>query len=837
MRNLCRTLAVSICTALFAAGALTFADSDARSISYDLNIPSEELTAALQSFAIASHHKLLYKAELTAGKTSRALKGHFTAQEAIKALLSGTGLTFEITGSSVVLIKDPNDGKTGDSREEGTLPATSPLSQSSGGQPFRLAQENSPSSAANTAVTTRQEAASVSSGSERSGLAEIIVTAQKREERLIDVPVSIVALTGDDLQKRNITSMDDLQFVVPGLVIQGDGAFRTIFIRGISNGFGSSSLIGVYLDEADVTTATGASYLQLDLNTYDLDRVEVLRGPQGTLFGDGSAGGTIRFITKNPDLKHFAFNSDVAALFTQDGAPGERVQAMVNVPLIDNELGFRVAVKFDHEGGWVDQPAANQKDINGQGIVDVRIKGLWQPATQFTVSATAEIYRLDGMQNIGEDANGNYTQVFNLLTTPSVTDNFELYNLTATYDFDAFRVLSTTSYVDHRIAQNDYGRTFQFTPPGTPRFDEYFSDELSSSDLNEELRATSSGSGPWQWTVGGFYRHSRESQDLPGFIFAIPGAPGTPLPNPFPGDVNTTRSKARAVFGDTSYKVTDRLTLGTGVRYFEDSQNYTFGSTQTGKFHSLDPRVYAQFKLADAVNVYSSAAKGFRSGGFNSLNQPSYGPESVWTYELGTKMSLLEGRLSADAAVFYSNYTNYQIVGILPPPEPPLDITSNAGRARIDGIEWDVTWRPADQWSLSFNGDYLHDYKFTGISVTNSSYQIGDNLDFVSRYAFTTSAERDFIWNGKPGFVRLDYNQVGRETFRNRSLGYWYFSESDVTHMLNFNTSLSWNDNLRLGLFAQNLLNNRGYFNPIVIEANASRLRPRTIGVQFSAKF
>src|SRR5258706_6656337 len=101
MRNLCRTLAVSICTALFAAGLLTFDDVDARSISYELNIPSEELTAALESFAIASHHKLLYKAELTAGKTSRALKGHFTAQEAIKALLSGTGLTFEITGSSV----------------------------------------------------------------------------------------------------------------------------------------------------------------------------------------------------------------------------------------------------------------------------------------------------------------------------------------------------------------------------------------------------------------------------------------------------------------------------------------------------------------------------------------------------------------------------------------------------------------------------------------------------------------------------------------------------------------------------------------------------------------
>src|ERR1700726_3674983 len=125
MRNLCRTLTISLCAALLAAGTLTFADADARSIRYDLNIPSEDLTAALQSFAIASHHKLLYRAELTAGKTSRALKGHFTAQEAMEALLSGTGLSYEITGSSVVLIKNQAEAKTGDLREEGT--PSSPL--------------------------------------------------------------------------------------------------------------------------------------------------------------------------------------------------------------------------------------------------------------------------------------------------------------------------------------------------------------------------------------------------------------------------------------------------------------------------------------------------------------------------------------------------------------------------------------------------------------------------------------------------------------------------------------------------------------------------------------
>src|SRR5258708_33911601 len=141
MRKLCRTLTISLCAALLAVGTLTFADADARSISYALNLPSEDLTAALQPFAIASHHKLLYKAELTAGETSRALKGHFTAQEAIEALLSGTGLSYEITDSSVVLIKNQGEGKTSELHGEVNTPS-SPRAppQGSRGKPILLAQ-------------------------------------------------------------------------------------------------------------------------------------------------------------------------------------------------------------------------------------------------------------------------------------------------------------------------------------------------------------------------------------------------------------------------------------------------------------------------------------------------------------------------------------------------------------------------------------------------------------------------------------------------------------------------------------------------------------------------
>src|SRR5262249_25255463 len=153
---------------------------------------------------------------------------------------------------------------------------------------------------------------------ENQNIEEIVVTAQKRAERLIDVPISIAAINADELKKLHAVDLDDLQFSVPGLSIWSAGASREIEIRGISNTNSvESPLVGLYLDEADVTLN---GYVAMDQSTYDLERVEVLRGPQGTLYGEGSAGGTIRFIAKSPDLNDFAMSSDVAALFTQGGS-------------------------------------------------------------------------------------------------------------------------------------------------------------------------------------------------------------------------------------------------------------------------------------------------------------------------------------------------------------------------------------------------------------------------------------------------------------------------------------------------------------------------------------
>jgi outer membrane receptor protein involved in Fe transport len=191
--------------------------------------------------------------------------------------------------------------------------------------------------------------------------------------------------------------------------------------------------------------------------------------------------------------------------------------------------------------------------------------------------------------------------------------------------------------------------------------------------------------------------------------------------------------------------------------------------------------------------------------------------------------------LSIDAALFYSDYTDYQIYGLARPPAPPVAIYSNAGSAKIKGVEWAFNWRVVDGWSLSFNTSYV-DSEFYEINARSTAYAVGDPLDLFPKYSFTVSTVRDFDWNGRRGFARVDYNQHGRSTYRNRSSGPWVFYESDVINMLNFNLSLQWNDTLSLGLFAQNLLNDRGYID-VSSSDGSSRTRPRTVGIEFGVAF
>jgi iron complex outermembrane receptor protein len=807
-----------------------------------LDIQAQPMADALNQWAQKTGYQVIFPEESrTAGLMSSEVKGRYAPDDALAKLLANSGLRYEYVNDRTISVRFA---------EAASEPSKPNASKEGSERPLVLARAQSESPRETEASNRNQSDSSAAAGTGGSDapLEEIVVTAQKRLERLIDVPISIAAIGSDELTKRRVVNIDDLQAAVPGMSIVGSGELqRRIMLRGVGNTFGGGSLIGMYLDEVPATPSGPAS--ELDLRTYDLERVEVLRGPQGTLYGAASAGGTIRFITAKPDLDSFGAKTDLAASFTEDGDMSRRIEGMVNVPLIESELGLRVAGTYDRQGGWMDQPALGKEDINDRTTAHVRAKALWKPSSQLSVDAMAVIHRTDGSAGSkGEDANGNFAQAFNLPTTPSIDDDYDIYNLTMAYDFNSVRLLSATSFVETSKDARDIASFAQlFAPPAPRRQFIYFLNSAEARILTEEVRLTSQGDGRWQWTVGGFYRRAKDEGVL---IFSTNGVARS-------YQLNTSLSKATSFFADASFQLTQKMKVGVGARYFEEDRESQSGSAAgappaalgpllKGKFDSVDPRVYLQYKWNEDVSTYASAAKGFRSGGFNAGTQPPYDPEKVWTYELGSKLSVNGGRLGVEAAVFYSNYSDYQVSGVVPTPPTGdlLNRLSNAGDARIRGVEASLRWRPVEAWAFGLNGTWL-DTEFTSIAAGRAPFNVGDNLDLIPKYAFSLSAEREWTMGARPGFVRLDYSQQARVTYRNRNLlgpafgpTPWYFGESDIINQLGLNIGLQWSESLSLNVFADNLLNDRGHTSPFAVTDDiATRARPRTFGVQFGVDF
>lgn len=827
-----KKLRVQILAALCLVLAYSMASHAARAGDLDtviaFNIEAQTLDKALLEFGAQAHIQIMFASNAeTRRLPGPQLRGKYTGREALRILLKGTQLAFANHGDTVEIT--PTDD-----------PQSNPLTHSqpvSDPAPYAFAvSHNLP----RPNVAQTDDTSSADDTAHSSVLQEVIVTAQKRQQRDFDVPISLAVFDSQTLQRLQITSLQDLQLFTPGLTVQGGGAQSRITVRGVSNLFGAGASVGEYIDEADITP-TGyvgnLGYTGFDARMYDLQRMEVLRGPQGTLFGDGAMGGVIRFITNKPVLSRFEMSADVNALFTQDGAPSQRTEAMINVPLVPDTLGLRFAGEFDHEGGWIDQPAADAKNINEETLTDLRLQALWTPAPQLALNVMEIIHRSAYGLSEAEDENGNFAEVASLTVTPHATESYSLSNLTVSYQSAIAQVLSSTTYYSNALDLINRGFTFYdlsdlelFTAKSP----------YNTHDFSQELRLSSAAHGPFYWSLGGFYKNQTNGYaDPDGELIGFSGPSGPLLPFAInKGYIYGSRSRSSAAFGDASYEMFRRLTIGAGVRYFSDkeseSQNIGTPPYATASFTSTDPRFFAQYRVTSHINTYISAAKGFRSGGFNSIpGIAPYGPEDVWTYELGTKMRLLDHHLDLDADVFDSEYLNYVMLGLQTFNQIPTSVYRNAGRARIRGGEASVTLRPDDLWTLSLTGDYLN-AKFVEITIPGAPYHDGEPLDLVPKYSFNISLERSFQLGDRSGYLRSDYAQVGRMRYAEVPP---FVGESDVIHTLNFDSGIDWNANLRFGLYVQNLLNDRGYLLPFSIESTATRPRPRTLGVHFTVNF
>jgi iron complex outermembrane recepter protein len=671
---------------------------------------------------------------------------------------------------------------------------------------------------------------------------EIVVTAQRREERLLEVPISLTAFTSKDIENRGITSLAEIQTSVPGLRIVdiGPGSQR-IQLRGISQYLGLPT-VGNYIDEFSVNNegASGSAEIRL----LDIERVEVLRGPQPALYGEGSMGGTIRYVTASPDLNEFGANLVGELSSVKDGGTGYRAEGILNIPISTEVAGLRIAGAHERLPGWVD--GALGKNANDQEITTARAKLLLQPVPALTISLLG-LYH-ESMQDVK-----NYSKVdrtTDQIVPSTAQQKYYLSNLIASYDFGSVTLLSSTGYLNQDSRSVDDSVKFYNQLFGAPLVQTAITDSIGDfTRWAQEFRLASNGDGPLSYLIGASYSDARST----GAIFGtgttnVPGLPASALGLVFT-QISQSKSEVKALFGSVSYDLTDRVTIDVGGRYFKDRRSIrsalsftgaapALPAARSGSFESFNPRVNVSYDTGGDGIIYANAAKGFRSGGFNSLAPnipPTFGPEKLWSYEIGTRQSLIRNQLFVEAAIYYNDYKGIQATIIQNGAQ--LGGTRNAGNA--DGFGADLTFRVQPIRALSISGTVgWNDVRYNTLSPDRFP---GDPLDLVPTWTWSTSIDYSPRFNERMGLIfhaDAGFSDEAQITLRNfAAFGLDPIEQSESRAVVNARLGVSF-ASLDIYAFANNLFDENRIVNPAFgAFFEEIRTRPRTLGLGMRGRF
>jgi iron complex outermembrane receptor protein len=570
------------------------------------------------------------------------------------------------------------------------------------------------------------------------GLDEVVVTATRRETRLLDTPISMTVIGADTLQAIDADGFDDFSRLVPGLTAIDSGpGDKRYSLRGLQSA--GEPEVGLYYDDIPITGLPGGSLdtgdRQPDIKLWDVDRIEVLRGPQGTLYGDGSMGGTLRIISKRPMLDSFQAATQVAGATTADGGgPSWRWSGMVNLPVITDTLAVRLAGYYRDAGGWIDEfdrPQVTVRQTPGSGLnwehtAGGRASILFKPTDDLTVTGIAYYQMLttgnafDTYPDFAVPADRYISAAF--VRTPW-TDQLQMYNLVVNDNLKwADLVVSgsyesrtvddtqdTTRYLLSLFGCSEYNFNVScFGPPIIPAAS--FEHE-SVSALSGEVRLVSRQEGPLQWTVGSFiqsattYRRGQiASTDPSGYVQFEPSN-GNATSRLF-ARTNYDAFDKLALFEESSYELRQGLDAIVGLRWFHSYRSdeqvivqQFFPSEPTGpepfqKFseNALFKKFELSYKLTPAALLYAGASQGFRSGGPNypggfTATAPPYRGDSLWDYEIGWKVALAGQRIDWTGALFRINWSNLQQLV----PTTLFNYIVNAGSARSDGFETEIS--------------------------------------------------------------------------------------------------------------------------------------------------
>jgi iron complex outermembrane recepter protein len=563
-----------------------------------------------------------------------------------------------------------------------------------------------------------------------SSVETVVVTAEKRSEEAKNVPISISVVGEDQLNKLNIRDFEDLMAQVPGLdVSEGDPTHPVLSLRGIDAG-GDGSTVGTYLDETPYGSSNALANgtdTSPNLDTFDMKQIEVLRGPQGTLYGAGAEGGIIKFVTNAPDTDGFDDAVEVTGVNMDHGGFGQSERGMVNVAVTD-DLAVRV-VGFDvRMPGYIKDPALGLQHVNDETNFGGRASILWKPTDKISVRLNVVQQQLDVGNDSTEDvvvANGKISPLFGdyaqdrTTVTPSGV-RYYLYNATINWDVDFATLTSSTSYTDLS--------SFQYED-GTGVLGANILAHLHQGKFIQELRlASDPGQSPLDWMVGFYFANEHDGlhQDV---VTTMHGSPEETV-------IEDSKYIELTGFANATYHVTSNFELGAGLRYATDSQSadeaeevqilsipLTPVAGGTSAHDVLTWSADARYHLDDQTMFYARVATGWRPGGPNVLppNPPptvpkTFNPDSLTDYELGVKSTLPDENLSFDADVYDIEWQDIQLLEEV----DNFGVNGNGGAANSKGVEANVTWLPIDRLTLNVNGAYSDAHLSDDAPVVNA---------------------------------------------------------------------------------------------------------------------
>lgn len=699
---------------------------------------------------------------------------------------------------------------------------------------------------------------------------KVIITAQKREQAAIDVPASVTAVNAAQLARDGKVKLEDYVAQIPGLSLSSfRQGFTQVTLRGITTGVAqSASSTAFYIDEApigSVNAYAAGSAVTPDIDPAELQRVEVLKGPQGTLYGAGAMGGMVRYVTSAPDFRNMRGSVALGGSSVKNGGNGSSGRVALNIPFADNTMALRVSAFNRTDAGYIDEVKKGAKDVNETKVQGGRIAFNWLINNDWKLQAFALTQKVEGAANgvVDVDANtlkpihGDLTQ---RRFAPELSSaKLDVINLTLAGEVGAFKLVSSTTLQDFDAAQGADGSLGYGVALGAafkiPDLGISSVQSTTTHRVSQEVRLRSAAmNDKLEYEAGVYYTKEDNTNRIPAFNpFSTTTGNAYPLPSIVKASIDT-RYEEYSVFANATYAFSDQFDILAGIRHGKDDQVYSqdysgllvgpapvlinSGSSKNKSTYLMT----ARYKPSTNASLYGRVATGFRPGGPNAVpptgvaNAPqTFQPDTLTSYELGYKSVMDGGKVSLEAAVFSTDWKDIQIQTSA----SGFNFFVNGGKASSKGAEAAVIFFPVNGLSLRASLGYT-DAKLTTAAPAAGGLA-GDRLPFVPKMSGSVGANyRWGIGNGLTASAGASINYTGdrRSDFSQRAA-----KEVPSYTTVNLSGAVE-NDNWRLSLYGKNLGDSRGitFLKSLTLVPSGSPfaagiIAPRTFGAEVSYRF